>query len=270
MATFLLPLLFIIAGCLGIWYYRTVPSGDHLRTRLPNRVSWAAWVVTAVIAIGIWYISRSLSTPFLRFSGATTLLFYLLVFESALLLIMRWTKSNLTAVIVALAVAAIPLTLQLRMPSYFLINVIIVLATLGATTLLIRLNMLRTRLIVLMAVLLTINDAINVWFVLPLLPLSPLPPEPLPFLILPTVSIAGRVVGSGDFMFLVLATLVIIRDHGQRSALVHVGVQTAALFFTLLVTANRDVLIPYLLIMTPIFFGVYFWRWRATKRIPHP
>lgn len=258
MTTLILPFLFLVAGLLTLLYYRLVPPAEQLRQRLPNRVSVAAIVLTVVIGLGVWIIVRHADTPFLKVAGVTTLLFYLLTFESILLLLFRWLRSNVLAVITSLVVVAVPFAVQYRFPSFELSNALIIAATLGATTLLIRLNLLRTRIIVLAFVLLTINDILNVTFILPRLPLAPRPQTPLPLLIFPTVNIAGRVVGSGDFMFLALATLVILRDHGLRPAVVHTVLQAVALLVTLVATAGTDALIPYLTVMTPIFFAVYF------------
>lgn len=257
MATVILPLIFLVAGILAVYYYRLTPPVDELRRRLPNQVSVAAIILTIIIGVGIWLIVRFLPTPFLKISGVTTLLFFLLTFETVLLLFFRWLRSNTAAVIAAAIVTVIPFLVQFQWPSFELSNAIIVAATLGATTLMIRMGLLRTRIIVLMTVLLTINDIINVRYVLPQLPLAPYPMVPFPLLIFPTVNIAGRVVGSGDFMFLALATLVILRDLGRRAALVHVAIQSIALLVTLAATANADVLIPYLTIMAPIFIGTY-------------
>lgn len=254
MATYILPAIFLVAGLLAVLYYRLVPPADQLRHRLPNRVSAAALVLTAAIGFGVWLIVRFAATPFLKAAGVTTLLFYLLTFESVLLLVFRWFRSNLLAVIVSLIVVVIPFTIQYRFPSFELSNALIVAATLGATTLLIRLNLLRTRIIVLAFVLLTFNDILNVTYILPRLPLAPYPQTPLPLLIFPTVNVAGRVVGSGDFMFLALATLVILRDLGMRAAVIHAGLQAISLLVTLAATTGSDKLIPYLTVMTPIFY----------------
>ncbi len=266
MPTYLLPVIFLIAGFLAVLYYRLVPPAEHLRQRLPNQISTAALLLTAAIGLGVWLIIRYANTPFLKIAGVTTLLFYLLAFESVLLLIFRWLRSNVLAVLVSLAIVAIPFIVQYRFPSFELSNALIVAATLGATTLLIRLNLLRTRIIVLAFVLLTFNDILNVTYVLPRLPLAPYPQTPLPLLIFPTVNVAGRVVGSGDFMFLALATLVILRDHGLRPAVVHTVLQTVALLITLVATAGADALIPYLTVMTPIFLVVYITAWMKRRK----
>jgi len=266
MPVLVLPLLFLITGGLSVWYYRHVPEIGELRSRLPNRVSWAALLFIAIIAAGAWYIVTRLSTPFLKASGITTLMFFLLVFETAFLLMLKWIRSNTAAVVLASSAAAVPFAVQIAMPSYTLINLIIILATLGATTLIVRMQLLRTRIIVLATALLTVNDAVNVWYVLPNLPLGPVPSTPLPLLILPAVTIAGRVVGSGDFMFLVLATVVLLRDFTWRTAAVHVLIQAAALAITIFVTEDRDVLIPYLLVMAPIFIATYIVAKRHTTK----
>lgn len=257
MPIILLPLLFLAAGVLGVIYFQSIPNQTDLRSRLPNRTSWAGIALTLVIGLGIWLIVHYASSTFLRIAGITTLLFYLLTFESILLLLFRWTKSNLLSVVLAAGLTLVPFSIQYFQPSYALSNVLIIAATLGATALIIRLQIVRTRIVMIMAGLLTINDYLNVHYVLPKLPLAPPSDTPFRLLILPTVNIGGHVVGSGDFMFLALTTVVLVRDFGPRPAMWHAVVQAIALAITLAIIIHRNILLPYLLIMTPIFLVTY-------------
>jgi len=264
MPTLILPLLFLTAGFLAIYYYRLIPSATELRQRLPNKVSWAAMVLTFFIGLAIWLIFHHSETPFRKISGLTTLLFYLLTFETILLLLFRRTSSNLVAVIGALAVTLVPFTVQFYRPSHALSNLVIIVAVMGATALLVRLGYFRPRLMILLAVLLAINDALNVYFLVPRLGLTPVS-QPQPLLIFPVVTIGSRIVGSGDFMFLVLTTLIILREFGRRLALIYAAAQSLALFATFLIIVRFPGDFPFLTVMTPIFLATFFIGGRKLK-----
>lgn len=253
-----LPLLFLVAGLLGIIYYRTIPTQVELRQRLPNKGSVAGILLTIIIGFGIWAIIRYADSRFMKISGVTTLLFYLLTFESLLLLCFRWLRSNTLSVLAAAGGTFIPFLIQYFQPSYALSNALIIAATLGATALIIRLDVVRTRIILIMAGLFTINDVLNVTFVIPKLPLTAPHDKPLPLLIFPTVNIGGHVVGSGDFMFLALTTLLLVKVFSARVAGWYVVAQSVALAITLAIILHRDVILPYLVIMTPIFGLTYY------------
>lgn len=267
MPIILFPLLFVAAGLIGIVYYQHIPSQAELRERLPNRASWAGVLLTGLIAMGIWLIVHYTTSRFMKVAGITTLVFYLLTFESFLLLAFRWTKSNAVGVLTAAGLTAVPFLLQFFHPTYTLGNILIIAATLGATALVIRLEVLRTRVVIILASLFMVNDILNVTFVLPHLPLTPPQDRPLPLLIFPTVNVGGHVVGSGDFMFLALTTLIILKNFSARIAVWYVAVQAAALAITLGFILNRDVLLPYLTVMTPIFLVTYA---IAHRRRKHP
>ncbi|MBI5466842.1 MAG: hypothetical protein HY975_01340 [Candidatus Kerfeldbacteria bacterium] len=252
-----LPLLFLAAGLVGILYYQHIPSQTELRQRLPNRASWAGFLLVGLIALGIWLIVHYTTSRFMKVAGITTLVFYLLTFESFLLLAFRWTKSNAVGVLTAAGLTAIPFLLQFFHPTYTLGNVLIIAATLGATALVIRLEVLRTRIIIILACLFMVTDILNVTFVLPHLPLTPPQDRPLPLLIFPTVNVGGHVIGSGDFMFLALTTLIVLKNFSARVAAWHVVAQAVALTITLSFILNRDILLPYLTIMTPVFLITY-------------
>lgn len=257
MPMIVLPLLFLGTGLLSVWYYRFVPPGKDLRQRLPNKVSFAAIILTVAISIGLWYVFRKLGGRFDRVSGITTLVFFLLTFETFLLIFFRWFRSNALAVVLGLSAAAVPFGLQLTYPSYWFINTIIIFATLGATTLIVRATNLRTGIIIAMSVLLGINDVIVVSNLTPNLPLTPIADTPLRLLIFPTLVAGGRVVGSGDVMFLALTTIVILRDLGRTPAMAHVVFQSIALAITLAATQDSNGFVPFLTVMVPIFLLTY-------------
>lgn len=265
-----LPLLFLVAGVLGIIYYRAIPTQAELRLRLPNKGSVAGILLTVIIGFGIWAIVRYADTRFMKLSGITTLLFYLLTFESILLLCFRWLRSNALSVLVAAGCTLVPFLIQYFSPSYALSNALIIAATLGATALIIRLDVVRTRIILVMAALFTVNDVFNVAYVIPKLPLTAPQDKPLPLLIFPTVNIGGHVVGSGDFMFLALTTLLLVKVFSARIAAWYVVLQTIALAVTLSIILHRDVILPYLVIMSPIFGLTYYYAFQQRRKLKNP
>lgn len=256
MTALTLGLLFFAAGAVAIAYYNAVPSEAALRRRLPNTITLPGVIFGVILIAAIWFIA-TYTSGFLKVAAITTLVFALLLFESLFLLMIRWIRSTVLALLICLIISSIPFIIQYLYPTFALSNVVIILATLGATTLLIRLKLLRTRIVILMAFLFAVNDVLNVLYLVPKLNLVPVS-EPLRLLIFPTVTAGGRVVGSGDFMFLVLTTLVVYKDLGTKPALLSIVLQSLALVTTILLTPGRDVLVPFLVIMTPVFLGVYF------------
>lgn len=256
MTTFLiLSLLFFSAGALSILFQRIVPDGKTIRQRFPDRITFTGIVLWLIVIAAGWYISRH-TTGFTRVASITTMLFFLLTFETVFLLLIRYIKQNIPAAFAGLAIAGVPFVIQYYYPTFVLINAVIILATMGATTLVMKLNYLRTKVVMLFVVLFTVNDYFMVRFVFPHLNLSPVP-TPMRLLIFPTVTYGGHVVGSGDIMFLVLLTMVMVRDHGTRQALWFVFAESVALFLTGLYLIRHDVLLPFLTIMTPVFLSVY-------------
>ncbi|MFC1663470.1 hypothetical protein ACFL04_04925 [Patescibacteria group bacterium] len=251
----ILGLIFFGTGLLAIIFINYVPQTEELRQRLPNRISWAGLVLAAVIGYWLWYIF-SRSDGFRTVVYIFTLLIGLLVFESIFLLIIRWIKSNLLALIIGLAAANGLVYLYLEMPTFFLRNIIIIVATLGATTLLIRLNLLRTKFLFVVAALWTIYDVLVSLYFYPrvFVPVT----APRPDLFYAPVLIGSTSLGSGDFIFLVLFALVMLRDFGRLPALVLVAAEALGLLVTGLFITSTDTIVPFLLVMVPIFFAVYY------------
>lgn len=260
---FLLSLLFAGTGVLAMRYYQLVPAAEALKRRLPNRVGVDGVLFALFLGIAVWAIIVN-TTGFLRVAWVTTLLVYLLVVETLFLILTRWIRSNLLGLLVSAVVAAIPFLLHFRTPSFKLIDLILVLATFGATTLLIRLRLLGTGVIIFLAVLLTVTDVLNVRYLIPQLPLGPVT-RPLPLLIFPVVTVGRSVLGLGDLMFLVLATVVMLRDFGRRPAIALIVVESIALLVTGLIVSARDILFPFLLVMTPIFLMMYLVIWLGRR-----
>lgn len=261
MATFLIfSLLFFAAGVFSIAYQQVVPNADTLRQRFPNRTTWTGILLWLLIIGATWFIVTH-TTGFTRVASITTMLFFLLLFETLFLLVVRFIPSNIPAAFISLAIGIIPFVIQYYVPTFALMNIVIILATMGATTLVIKLNYLRTNVILLLVVLFTVNDVLNVRYLLPRLNLAPVT-EPMRLLIFPTVTVGSHVVGSGDFMFLVLLTLLMLREFGIHNALYLVIAESAGLFVTGLYVTRHDVMLPFLTIMTPIFFIVYLFSYR--------
>ncbi|MFH0804882.1 MAG: hypothetical protein V1916_01660, partial [Patescibacteria group bacterium] len=79
--------------------------------------------------------------------------------------------------------------------------------------------------------------------------------------------------GAGDFMFLALYTLVLYRDFGSRLALVHIAAQGVALLVTGLVITSADFIVPFLVVLAPIFltfYGAAYFVRRRTRRTALP
>lgn len=209
----------------------------------------------AVIIAAVWHII-SISDGRPHFGLISTLVFALLFFESMFLILLRWIKSNIVAVLASLFLSMITFLWFGNSASFALINSIIIIATLGATTLLIRMNYLRTRLMFVIAILWTIYDIMAVNYIFPKIFVPTDTPQPN--LMFPAVTVGNLSLGSGDFMFLTLFTLIILKDHGRLSALILVVGQTIGLIATGLFLPEQGFHVPFLVVMTPIFFLIHF------------
>lgn len=267
MAFVQLSLLFFGAGVLSILYQQAVPDPDTLRAKFPNRVTVSGLLLWAAFIAATWAIITH-TTGFTRIASMTTMLFFMLLFETVFLIAVRFIRNTVVASIISLIVTCIPFAIQLTWPSFFMINLVIILATMGATTIVIKLSYVNTKALLILAVVFTITDVLNVRFIVPHLNLVPVS-EPMRLLIFPTVTVGKHVVGSGDFMFLILTTLGLLKAFDRRIALIHVALQSIALLVTGLIIANKDVLLPFLTVMTPVFLASYGYGWmrkRASAR----
>lgn len=249
-----LSALFLGAGALAIGYYRWVPSAEALRSRLPNRATPSSIVLTLVMGGAAWYILSTFS-GFSAVSRMLMLIFALLFFESLFLIGLRWVRVNFIALILALAVTAALFWAQLQYPTFFGINTIIIMATMGAATLLIRLGYLRTPILFIVASLWTVYDIMLVEFVLPAVTRPST--NPVPSFLYPAVTVGQLSLGSGDFMFLTLFALIVMRDFGALAASILVAAEVVGLLMTGLLLPEQGFLVPFLVVMTPIFFLVY-------------
>jgi hypothetical protein len=250
-----LVVLFAGTAVLALWYSRFVPPIETLRQRLPNRVTAASLLLTALIGVWVWWSWMSVS-GFARFRFVISVLFNLLIFETFFLLVMRWLRSNVLAILLAGSLVAGMVWLQRSVGGPWVYNATFILATFGATTLLVGMKYLRTGFLVLVGGLWMIFDILGVLYVYP--QIYRVADRPNTSFLFPAVASGNITLGSGDFMFLVLMSLVLLRDYGRRAALVHVGVQTLALVITIMVK-SRESLFPYLTIMVPLFLLTWWW-----------
>lgn len=254
----ILSLVFAGLGFFGVAYYRSLPTGEELRSRLPNRISPAGLVLAAVLIIIVVLAWRSTAGN-MRWRIFFPILFNLLIFETVFIGLLKKFKVNLVALASGLLVAAAFWWWQSTYPSTLVFNITFLLAPLGAASLLIRLGYWRTKLLFIVAGLWMIYDVMASLLIYPVI-YRPAATPHTSFLF-PAVAAGQVTLGSGDFMFLILFTLALFRDLGQRSAWLHIVVQTLALFITILVKPN-DVQFPYLTVMAPIFFLVYYFSQR--------
>lgn len=250
----LLGTIFFVTGLGAMLYYRTVPSAQVLRSRLTNKISGASILLTVVVGASIWYVLSSYG-GLGRISRLFALMFGLLVFESVFLLTIRWVRSNTLAILAGLLAAGLLLWGYYVQPSFIVLGIIITFATLGAATLLIRLGYLRTLFLMLVSSLWTVYDVIFVTYILP--KYTRPATTPFPSFLFPAVQVGSTNLGSGDFMFLSLFTLILLRDFGVPAALAGAAAQSVALLATGIFLPEQGFSVPFLLIMTPLFFLVY-------------
>jgi len=253
---------FLGAGLLAIIYYQLVPPTKVLQVRLRNRPGLDGiflFLVIAGVSYGIFAIIPGwIALKILAY------IFSLLVFESVLLLGFRWIRSNIYAVVLGLIVAGAAFAGIILRPSFLLINTVLIVATLGATTLLIRLGYLKTRFLFLVAGLWTIYDVMSVLFIYPKVYVPTTTPTPT--ILFPAVTVGLLTLGSGDFMFLAIFALIILRDFGSLPGLLLVGAETIGLLVTGFFLPEQDFAFPFLVVMTPLFVLVYWLAWLARRK----
>ncbi|MFA5052272.1 MAG: hypothetical protein WC544_04435 [Patescibacteria group bacterium] len=259
-----LGVLFAGAGLLAVLYYRSVPDAQTLKQRLPNRPSAVAVILTFVIGFLVWYICAH-SSGLRRAHQLLELVFGLLFFESLFILFIRWLRLNWVATLSSGAVTTVLFWYYINHPSFLLQNSIIIVAILGAATLLIRLDMLKTWYLFVLAALWVPYDIYLTQRVLPAVTVAT--SAPYPTLLYPAVTVGTLSLGAGDFMFLALFTLVLLRDFGALPAVVQVAGQGVALLCVGLLVQSGSFIIPMMVVLAPIFmlmYGVLFYHRRRT------
>ncbi|MFH1366456.1 MAG: hypothetical protein ABIH38_00510 [Patescibacteria group bacterium] len=248
-----LALIFFGAGLTAVFYYIFGPSKEFLKERLPNRPSLAGIILWLLVCLAFYFIIKN-NQGFSRTMLIFTLIFSLLVFETFFLFLIRFLRSNTLAVIFALLVSAGSFIFHYYYPTFALRNTIIILATLGASALLIKLNYLKTWLMFAFAFLWTGYDIYATRYFLPgvLVPVT----EPPKTFFFPSVITGSVSLGSGDFIFLVLFLMIITREFGLLPALLLLAAETVGLLITGFFLES-DSIIPFLAVMTPIFIMTY-------------
>ncbi|MDD5040050.1 MAG: hypothetical protein PHY34_02780 [Patescibacteria group bacterium] len=258
-----LAILFVGCGLLSVVYYCAVPPREVLAQRLPNKPSVEAVVLTAVLGATIWYIIATYDGV-QRIRHIAELVFALLFFESAFLFFMRWLQRNIFAVSLSLVVTVGVFYWFIRSPNFFIQNGVIIIATLGAATLLVRLKYLKSIYLFILAALWIPYDFFLVSHVLPAVTTATAAPQPT--FLYPAVTVGVISLGVGDFMFMTLFTLVLLRDFNGSSAIVHLLAQGCALLITGLLVPESGFIVPFMVVMTPIFFAVYIGSYIARRR----
>ncbi len=250
----ILSLLFASAGILAIVFHRIVPDGTTIRRRFPIRgTGWHDVILPlGVLAVGaILWLTTPVSNRAIIFQS---FIISLLSLESGFLLFMRRYQSTaILSVLSALCgVAAFFLSWILRLPVVDML--LFVFGTLGAWTLVQRLGFLKLPVLIALVLGLTGFD----YFRISSLSKSTVPYSATngsPNLLL--VSVGNESLGIGDFLFLTLCTLAIVARFGFRTAFVFLLIETAALISTGFIPTANGFIFPYLIVMTPIFFGTY-------------
>jgi len=249
MDALLLSVLYAVSGLLVLGYYGAVPAKNTLVRKLPNRVSIAGLVLLLIVLGAGWYFVSLGHNPIF---GIFVMLFMLLVFETFFLLLLRWLSSTMLAVLVALATAGGLYAVYEFWPSFALVNGIIILASMGAVTLLIKMSYLRTKLLWVIAGLWTIYDVLTVTYLLPevFVPAA----EPRLSLFLPALTVGSLTLGSGDVIFLALFTLILRREYGRETAIFFILASALGLYLAALAYLSWETAIPFLVVLTPLFF----------------
>lgn len=258
----LLTFYLALAGLISNVYYRWLLPAEELKRRLPNRIS-PSGILLAVVLIVVGIFIWQQDSGWLRFRRFLPMIFNLLLFETFLIFLMRWIKQTLVAVIISLALATSAWFLQQEFRTVVVYNATFILAPLGAAALLIRLGYWRSRMILVVAGLWTIYDILASQIIYPVI-FKPAA-IPSPSFLFPAVIAGQRTLGSGDFMFLTIFTLALIRSSGLRAAWIHVAIQAVALLITVSLK-SPEVQFPYLTVMTPLFVLVWWTSRRRTSR----
>lgn len=261
-----LSLMFLGAGLLGTFYYGLIPNKETLKKRLPNKPSIESVILFLVICILVWQIISNYE-GLQRSSAIVALILGLLLFETIFFLLMRWIKKNwLNAIISALIVIGV-FVLHYANENFVTFNLIIILATIGGTAFLMRTGMVKTWLVFLLTVLWMPYDFYFVANVLP--KYTKATADPYPFFAFPSVTIGYISLGVGDFVFLALYTFVLVNNFNRKVAIIHAVVQAIGLLIAGYIVSIKEINIPFLLVLSPIFFIIYFTTYLINKQKQH-
>jgi len=259
-----LSLMFLAAGLLGSFYYVCIPNKEKLKERLPNKPSVESVVLFLLICLMVWHIFSNYD-GLQRAARVIALIIGLLLFETLFFMLMKWIKRNwLNALISSVIVIAV-FWLHFATETFITFNTIIILATLGGTAYLIRSGLVKTWLVFLLTALWMPYDFYFVTNVLP--KFTKTTADPYPFFAFPSVTVGDLSLGVGDFVFLALYTFVLVKDFNKKVAIIHAVLQGVGLLIAGYIVSLHDYTVPFLLILSPIFFVVYFVAYLIDKRI---
>lgn len=258
-----LSLMFLGAGLLGTFYYGSLPDKDDFKKRLPNKPSIESVVLFLIICVLVWQIFANYQ-GLQRSSMIVALVLGLLLFETLFFLFMRWVKSNwLNALISALIVVGI-FVLHFSNENFITFNLIIIFATIGGTAFLMRAGIMKTWLVFLLTFIWMPYDFYFVAHVLP--KYTKATADPYPFFAFPSVTIGDISLGVGDFVFLALYTFVLVNKFDKKVAVIHAVVQGIGLLVAGYIVSIKEINIPFLLVLSPIFFIIYLGAYFYNKR----
>ncbi|MCH7492824.1 hypothetical protein IID19_04560 [Patescibacteria group bacterium] len=250
-----LSLLFVASGLLGIIYYTYLLNKSELKKRIPNRATVESVVLFLIIVVLVWYILHNF-TGLIRTSNIIALIIGLLLFETIFLLLLRWFKSNTLNALISFLTTVAVFAMHFSNPTFVTFNAIIILSTLGATALMIRLEFIKTWMVFGLTAIWMPYDYYFVSYILP--KFTKITANPVPFFAFPSVTIGDIGLGVGDFVFLALFTFVLFHDFGRKPATIHIILQGSGLLVASYLVSIQNIIVPFLLILSPIFFIIYF------------
>ncbi len=258
-----LSLMFLGSGILATFYYGFIPDSVNLKKRLPNKPSVESVVLFLIICFLVWQIFANYE-GLQRSSRIVALILGLLLFETLFFLLMRWVKKNWLNALISVILVVGVFVLHYTNENFVTFNLIIILATIGGTAFLMRTGMVKTWLVF---VLTAVWMPYDFYFVANVLPkYTKATADPYPFFAFPSVTIGDISLGVGDFVFLALYTFVLVNSFNKKIAIIHAIVQAIGLLIAGYIVSLRDINIPFLLVLSPIFFIIYFIAYFINKK----
>lgn len=257
-----LAVVFVITGFVGLWYFSAIPDKDTLKKRLSRSIPLSLGII-AIIGVVVWYIFSQYN-GFSRVFRLAPVLYGLMLFEASFLLLIRWIKSNYIAASISLLFSILVLSLHERVDSFLTFNAIIITSFIGATAFLVRLRIIRSWLVMTPAVVFVYYD----WYFVNNVYTQFTKPsvDPHPVFLFPAVTIGDISLGGGDFLFLLLFSFILFLRFGMQSAYVHIGLQGLGLLVAAYFVARTEAIVPFMLVMIPIFFIVWlFFRFQKNR-----
>ncbi|XOU94069.1 MAG: hypothetical protein ACNFW9_04455 [Candidatus Kerfeldbacteria bacterium] len=258
-----LSLMFLGAGILSVFYYKIIPDKKTLRDRLPNKATVESVVLFLAISIMVWQIIINFD-GLQRASRLMALVLGLLLFETFFFLFMYWIKKNWLNVLLSILLVIGIFSLHYSIESFVTFNLIIILATIGGTAYLVRSGIIKTWLVFLLT---AIWMPYDVYFVTQVFDkYTKVTASPFPFFAFPSVTVGDISLGVGDFIFLALYTFILVSNFNKKIAIIHAIVQAIGLLIAGYLVSVQDITIPFLVVLSPIFFIIYFTAYLINKK----